>query len=115
MPARPILKEIQTTTVIDEIIGAQQEDPQIGHMMSQWLHLNENGHRNQRKEDFLRKNLVDERGFWKRCPHEGHWQLRVPASSGSKLSGSTMKHHSPAILESKKPLAPFNDTSFIRD
>lgn len=75
----PVISAIYTPTLREEIIELQQSDHLIGRQMQEWIAIKQQGPSNQREKHFYENNYLDERGFWKFCPHNEQWQLRVPS------------------------------------
>ncbi|XP_051155402.1 uncharacterized protein LOC127277975 [Leptopilina boulardi] len=76
----PTINAIYAPTLQEEIADSQQADPLISRQMGEWLTIQQNGPINDRERAFYEGNRLDGSGFWKRCPSNGHWQLRVPVA-----------------------------------
>lgn len=81
----PALNAIYAPSLVEEIANEQQSDLSLTRQMEQWLELQQVGAMNAAEEDFLHNNTLDEKGFWKLCPQNQKWTLRVPASMKQRV------------------------------
>ena len=81
----PALKTIHVPSLFEDVINAQQEDPEISQQISKWLEKQNQVGLTPVEELFIQNHRLDERRFWRRSRDNKGWLLLAPKLLRQKI------------------------------
>lgn len=81
----PVLSALARPPLFDTIIEAQQEDPAITRDATRWSRLQEVQNPTPDEINFLERNRLTDKGFWRKDVAQQKWRLQVPTALRSRV------------------------------
>ena len=81
----PTLHLTHTPFLFDDVIDAQQEDPDINRDISDWLEIQQRERRTSEEEHFFQTHRLNEQGFWRISNDDQKWLMPVPLITRQRI------------------------------